>query len=751
MSEQTVSALDSIIGDVRAGFEANRRLLSFEQFIDVVLEHPTRHTRSAAQYLRDCILHFGVEEREHVWGKGPHFKLFDVPFDEGRERMIGQGQAQQRVFRLIESFVRSGRVDKLILLHGPNGSAKSTFIRRLMHALEVYSETDEGALYRFNWVFPVESLIDGSGIGFGNKRTASAPRLDTYAFLDPDQIGARLTGSLHDQPLLLLPAPQRQKLIESALAAHPDTAKGFVLSELLARGDLSHTNRQIFDALLTGYRGDMASVLKHVQIERFFVSRRYRRSALTVEPQMRVDAGLRQLTADRSMNQLPPSLHNQTLFEPFGDLVDANRGVIEYDDMFRRHPDLNRYLLTAAERGAVALDDRILFLDLVLLATGNDDYLDAVKQGAEYAAFKGRTEFVRLPYLLDYTEEQAIYDEQLGRVSLGKEIAPHTTRIAALWAILTRLRRPDPEAYPAALRETIAALTPLDKAMLYAHARPPEGLNSELSRDLVAQIGGLMAETEGAIHYEGRHGASPREMKVILLNAAQNDEFPCLSPLAMLDALEELVRDPSVFPFLQLKPDGEFNRPEAFITTVREHYLDLIDAEVQDAMGLVEERQYAELFTRYIAHVHHWLRGEKLNNAITGRAEPPDERFMAEIEGLIGGAVDGADVRTMRAALINQIAAFSIDNPGVKVDYKRIFPNQFEALRRSFFEERVRAVRKVQEAFLTFCQDGEERLNPQELEQVRTMLSNLEQRHGYTRTSAREAVALLLSERYKMP
>ena len=48
MSEQTVSALDAIIGDVRAGFEANRRLLSFEQFIDVVLEHPTRHTRSAA-------------------------------------------------------------------------------------------------------------------------------------------------------------------------------------------------------------------------------------------------------------------------------------------------------------------------------------------------------------------------------------------------------------------------------------------------------------------------------------------------------------------------------------------------------------------------------------------------------------------------------------------------------------------------------------------------------------------------------
>jgi predicted Ser/Thr protein kinase len=747
MSGRAASVLGAVVGDVRREFEANRRLLSFEQFVDVVLEHPTRHIRSAAQYLHDCIHYFGVEEREYVWGKGPHYKLFDVPFDGGRERMIGQSRAQQRVMRLIEAFVRSGRVDKLVLLHGPNGSAKSTFIRCIMHALEVYSETDEGALYRFNWIFPVEALVNGSGIGFGSKRAQSAGvKLDTYAFLEPDQISARLTGSLHDHPLMLLPAPQRQRLIEQALEGRGD----FVVSEQLLRGDMSHTNRQIFDALLTGYRGDMAAVLKHVQVERFFVSRRYRRGAVTVEPQMRVDAGLRQLTADRSLGQLPPSLHNQTLFEPFGDLVDANRGVIEYDDMFRRHPDLNRYLLSAAERGAVALDDRILYLDLVLLATGNDDYLDAFKQGAEYAAFKGRTEFVRLPYLLDYTQEQSIYDEQLERVKLGKHIAPHTTRIAALWAVLTRMRRPNAELYPATLREVIAKLTPLDKAMLYAHAQAPEGLAPERARELVGAIGALMDETDGAVHYEGRHGASPREMKMVLLNAAQNEAFESLSPLAVLTELEGLVRDPSVFPFLQIKPEGDYHRPDNFITTVREHYLDLVDAEVQDAMGLVEERQYAELFTRYIDHVHHWLRGEKITNAITGRAEVADERFMGEIEALLGTATaDKEQQRTMRAGLINQIAAFSIDNPGEKVDYKRIFPTQLDAIRRSFFEERVKVVRRAQQAFLVYCEEGAGGLSAQEAEQARVMLDNMIQRYGYNKESAREAVAALSAARYK--
>jgi predicted Ser/Thr protein kinase len=239
-------------------------------------------------------------------------------------------------------------------------------------------------------------------------------------------------------------------------------------------------------------------------------------------------------------------------------------------------------------------------------------------------------------------------------------------------------------------------------------------------------------------------------MKVILLNAAQDDEYTCLTPLSVLGEIDRLVRDPSVFPFLQLKPDGDYHRPDNFINTVREHYLDIIDAEVQDAMGLVEERQYAELFTRYIDHVHHWLRGEKITNAITGRPESADERFMGEIEVLVGaGAPDKEALRAQRQALISQIAAFSIDNPGVKVDYKRIFPAQFDAIRRAFFDERVKAVRKVQEAFLTFCGGGADTLSAQELEQVRTMLTNLEQRYGHNQDSAREAIALLMTTRYQ--
>jgi serine protein kinase len=761
--------LERVSSQVRAGYETNRRIMSFQQFLDAFGEHPRRHARNSVQYLRDCFLYYGKETKPQVWGDVTHFGLFDVPWESGRERLVGQERTQEKVFKLLDNFVREGKINKLILLHGPNGSAKSTFVETILRAMEHYSHTEEGALYRFNWIFPNEKLATGASIGFGGyaARTVDKASLETFAFLDEDDIDAKISSDIKDHPLLLIPLAQRQELLRESIArwivpseavegereatrdhldGNGDGEVPFTLSDALYRGDLSHTNRQIFDALLTAYRGDYEKVIKHVQVERFFISRRYRSGAVTVEPQMRVDAGLRQLTVDRSLAALPASLQNQTLFEPVGDLVDANRGIIEYDDLFKRHPDLNKYLLSTSEKGTVSLDNRILHLDTVLIATGNEDYLDAYKQTADYASFKGRVELVRVPYLLDHTVEELIYREQLASLSFIKRVAPHTTFVAALWAVLTRLNRPQPDRYPGTIRDVIAKLTPLEKADLYARGTVPQNIGPDRARELKSVIPAMMEEGAGTSEYEGRRGASAREMKMILLNASQNERYPTLSPLAVFDALTELVKDASVFPFLQMKPDGEYHRHDRFIDTVRERYLDLIDAEIRSAMGLVEEKQYQDLFTRYIDHVSQWLKGEKVHNRITGAYEVPDTEFMNEIEETINIEEDPKD---FRHGLISSIAAFSIDNPGQKVDYRVIFPDLFDRLQASFFKERQKQVRRIEENLMTYFEGNGANLTKSERESVEVTLNNLKQRHGYCDDSAREAVAFLLSNRYK--
>lgn len=756
--------LAAIADEVRNDFEGHRPIMSFEEFLSAFMDEPRRFARNAVQYVRDAFEYFGETTKDEVWGDVSRFNLFDAPFDEQRNRLVGQELAQARVYRLFKGFIREGKVNKLILLHGPNGSAKSTFIQTIMRALEAYSKTDEGALYRFNWVFPNEKIASGSSIGFGgfSASVAESSDLDSFAFLGEEEIDAKIPSDLNDHPLLLIPVAQRKELLdqnlpgavfpgtraaERAFEADEDSEDFFVVSDYVSRGDLSHTSRQIFDALMTAYRGDLTKLLKHVQVERFYISRRYRVGAVTVEPQMRVDANLRQLTVDRSLSALPSSLQNQTLIEPFGDLVDGNRGILEYDDLFKRHPDLNKYLLSTSEKATVSLESRILHLDVVMMATGNEDYLDAYKQTPDYASFKGRVELVRVPYILNYISEQTIYEDQLLGLRQVQHVAPHTTYVAALWAVLTRLKRPKPDAYQKRVRDIVGKLTPVEKADLYSMGKIPSHVPPDRARELKGIVPDLMSEGDGTSEYEGRRGASPREMKMILLNASQSVKYPHLSPLAVFEELEELISDPSVFPFLQMKPDGDYHRHDQFIEAVRERYLDIVDDEVKDAMGLVEDKQYRDLFARYVDHVSQSLKGEKVYNRITGKYQEPDQKFMGEIEELIG--VD-EDPEEFRGSIISSIAAYSIDNPDEKVDYVDVFPNWFESMKQSFYEERQKTVDKILDQLIDYFDGKQKTLSSSELETVEQTLQNLIDDYGYAEESAREAVAFLKSNRYKV-
>ena len=76
-----------------------------------------------------------------------------MEFVRGEGRVAGQEEVQWDVYRCLANFAREGRVNKLILLHGPNGSAKSSFVRALMMGLDAYSRKPEGVLYSFNWIF----------------------------------------------------------------------------------------------------------------------------------------------------------------------------------------------------------------------------------------------------------------------------------------------------------------------------------------------------------------------------------------------------------------------------------------------------------------------------------------------------------------------------------------------------------------------------------------------------------------------
>ena len=409
-SAQPASGFDSrdwltqATGEMRESFARNRRVISFPEYVTLFGAQPARQLRSAAQYVRDVFDHFGTEPVRTPRGPMTRWKLFDCPWDNGKDALVGQEEVQAAVYRLVANFAREGRTNRLILLHGPNGSAKSTFVACLQRAMEHYSTLEDGALYKFNWIFPSQKLTKG-GIGFGGGIESGGGQ-ETFAYLEDELIESKIADEMRDHPLLLLPRGKRRELVAERLASvnRPELRP----ADYLVRGDLSHRNRQIFEALLSSYHGDLSKVLRHVQVERFFVSRRYRQAAATVEPQLAVDAHSRQLTMDRSLASLPPALQSLTLYEYQGELVDGNRGVIDFADLLKRPLESYKYLLGTVEQGRVSLDVASLELDTVFIGSSNEGYLAAFKEIPEFQSFKGRMELVRVPYLLDHRVEQRI-------------------------------------------------------------------------------------------------------------------------------------------------------------------------------------------------------------------------------------------------------------------------------------------------------------------------------------------------------
>ncbi len=740
------SRLDEISTRIKDRFESRRQILTFAQFLELVYAHPERFVRSSVQYLLDMIDHFGRRDESGPDGKRG-YKVFDMEFSDPSLAMAGEERVQEDVVRILRGFASAGRVNKLILMHGPNGSSKSTFVACLMAGLAQYSHSDEGALYRFNWIFPEEKLTR-ERIGFNKEKNEPIPVGESYATLPEERIAAKVPCELRDSPLLLFPKEERRKVFEELFGKNLEKSQRRLAATML-EGNLAPRSKAIFDALLSAYKGDFSRVLQHVQVERWNISSHYKVGAVTIEPEMSVDAGMRQLTMDRSLQNLPPVLQNLSLYQAEGRLVEANHGIIEFSDMLKRHPESFKYLLSATEKGTVNLDAALLQLDLVFIGSTNDNFLGAFIQGhkAEYISYLGRWELVHVPYLLDYREEKKIYDNQLMLERQGRELAPHTTEMAALFAVLTRLKRPNPEHYPEELRDIVERLNPLEKAMFYAEGAIPPWIDNSKRKDFSRIRQRMMNEFSRRENYEGESGASPREMKIMLLNASQaRRNGGCLTPIAVMSELRRMIVDKSVYVFLNEEAEGDYHDFNTMLAYLEKYYLDILDREIRSGLDLVAPGQYAEIIARYVENVSAWVQKRRLVDRITGQEKDVDQRFMIDVEQKIAG---GEDTEKFRRDLISQVGAYALEHPDEQVDNALLFDRYIKRLEDFYFQKNRKKVSLAGENLMKFTSDKKGDMAEEEQAVVRTMLEKLSSEYGYSPECTKTVFSYLWNRRYR--
>src|SRR6266566_4019976 len=324
--------------------------------------------------------------------------------------------AFQRIYDMILSY---GTERRVILLHGPVGSAKSTIVRLLKKGLEEYSHIPEGAMYSFAWTNIANDL-----------------EKEVYAMVNDE-----LPCPMREEPLHLIPAGQREKLIDELMRNSRDPK-----FPIQVEGDLCPACRQMYRELTRRYKGDWFKVMDHVKVRRLVLAEKDRIGIGTFQPKDEKNQDSTELTGDINYRKIAiyGSDSDARAFNFDGEFNIANRGIIEFIEVLKLEVAFLYDLLGASQEHKIKPKKfPQTDIDEVIIGHTNEPEYRRLENNEFMEAFRDRTVKIDIPYNTVWREEVKIYARDFNdRLITGKHIAPHTIEVAAMWAVLTRLAEP---------------------------------------------------------------------------------------------------------------------------------------------------------------------------------------------------------------------------------------------------------------------------------------------------------------------
>jgi serine protein kinase len=584
---------------------------SFHDYLAIVTENP-RASRNAFQRLYDMVLSYGTTEYKSMKEKMVHYHFFDDPIDGGEDAVYGlDAQLMKLVGHVKAAAYGYGTEKRVLLLHGPVGSAKSTIARLFKKGLEAYSRTPEGALYSFRWL-----VDEGDAVGLHERGPHDCP--------------------MHEEPLHLIPLDSRARVLE-------EVNRGLDAEyRLELPGTLDPFCRYYYNWFLRKYQGDWTKMIEHVQVYRVLLSEKDRVGIGTFQPKDEKNQDSTELTGDINYRKIAQygSDSDPRAFNFDGEFNIANRGLLEFIEVLKLDVAFLYDLLGASQEHSIkpkkfAQTD----IDLVILGHTNEPEYRKLQNNELMEAFRDRTVRVDIPYNTVLQHEIKIYDKDFSGAKVrGKHIAPHTLEMAAMWAVLTRLEEPKNQ-----------QLSLIQKLKLYDGKTMP-GFTEDNVKEL-----------RNEARREGLDGISPRYIQDKISNALVNDENQrSVNPFMVLNELETGLRNHSL-----ISSEEHRKRFKELLAVVREEYEDIVKNEVQRAIS-ADEDAISKLCGNYVDNVKAYTQKEKVRNKYTGQEEEPDERLMRSIEEKIEIPESRKD--DFRREIMNYIGALAVE--GKRFDYK---------------------------------------------------------------------------------
>lgn len=588
-------------------FQKLNEEMSFSQYIDLVYENP-KLARTSYQYLYDMVMSKGTRKIERYRRTYIHYNFFD----DSEIPIFG---LEETLHQLVQFFRGAaggyGPERRVLLLHGPVGSSKSTILRSIKRGLEKYSLTDEGAWYTFKWV----NLPTGKEDGIYTSSEDESP--------------------MHEDPLKLLPVDIRKEVLEDLnkilTKKTPDKEKSNSY-KLFIDGELDPRSKKFMQELLLRYNGDWGKVVEnHIKVIRKTHSESDRIGIATFQPKDEKNQDSTELTGDINWGKLP---HFGTDSDPRafnfdGEFCVGNRGIVEFIEVLKLAKEFLYDLLGASqERSIKPKKFPQVSVDTVLIGHTNNPEYEKLKNDQTMEALRDRTVKIDVPYLLRWSEELKILEHYYGNGRVKQHIAPHTLEIAALWAILTRLQD-----------DKDSKITLVEKAKLYDGKSLPGW-----TEDSVKELRDKYPDEGISV------GISCRYVQDKISNCLSS-HYDYINFFMVLNELKSGIDNQSL-----LNNEEDKSRYIACIDLVRKELDEMLKNEVQKAL-VGDEHAIERLCSNYIDNVMAYINGTKIKNPFTEQDQEPDERLMRSIEEKIDIPEVGADdFRRMLAGFIGHLA-----------------------------------------------------------------------------------------------
>ena len=394
---------------------------SFEDYLQIVRDNPDV-TRNAFQRLYDMINSYGRQEYIDAKKKLVKYSFFNDELHGGKDAIFGLDIPLMKLVSILRSAAHGyGPERRVILLHGPVGSSKSTIARLLKKGAEAYSRKAEGALYTYHW------SLNGDA-----RMVTTGPDPEIYPC------------PMNDEPLKLIPREWRQQAFERLglkSGRYP----------LRIDGDLNPSCRYIFKHLMQHYGGDFSRVVRHVRVKRLILSEQDRIGIGTFQPKDEKNQDSTELTGDINYRKIAEygSDSDPRAFNFDGELNIANRGMVELIEALKLGCSLS---LRFARRlpGTGASSPR-KFAQVrhrrgaSLAHTNEPEYKQAAKQRVYGSACGTAPIKIDIPYVTRLSRRGSRFTRRILTTTsrfTGKHLAPHTLEMASMWAVLTRLEEP---------------------------------------------------------------------------------------------------------------------------------------------------------------------------------------------------------------------------------------------------------------------------------------------------------------------